>query len=619
MSEEISNTVNAFDPNKIAADVAATLITEGIKSGWKNVKKYFKDLDASYSIHCGDAYKDYLRNTTTSIWQVKTLIFDSIPKFLYSFYEIPNLQYEDKLIDVSDVKSLLGIGTKLLITGTGGLGKSLLLKHLFLNTAQHGYYIPVLIELRKFNRLEAQDFSLEHAIYQNLYEHGFKLEEKYYTSSLDQGGYLILLDGFDEVRQEKSESVFQAIQHFTGRYSKNHVIVSSRPSDHFIGWSDFPELSLCNLTKEQAFQLIRKIDFDQDIKEPFLQALDAGLFETYESFASNPLLLNIMLLTFSRYAVLPENLNAFYDQAFAALFYRHDRTKGYFARNLRSHLSYEDFKSVFAHICFHSYFLEDFEFTEEQLRQYIQNAREAITNQPFSNDDFIEDLTSSVCMMVREGFSYHFIHRSFQEYFAAWRTSQLPDESQSKLLTYWLSNYIGCTSDAYMSMLFSLESERVNKIILCPGIQELKKSYDRDGFSCDLMDTLYEYMGINKEFRLENGIKKASYFMVLPYQNDYLCSIIQLVCSLNGYSLPSHKNDPRQQEILHKISEHLDASSLVGCSFDDAADIVGNEDLLYCLHWFKDRMQFCFRLYDKCTRKVSTKKLTMKSILADIL
>lgn len=612
-----AGTTTVLDTNQIIADTVTTLITDAFKAGWSSAKKFFKDLDATHAIRCGKAYEDYLKSTITSICQVKTLIFDSIPKYLYSFYEIPNLQYQDKLIDVSDVKDLLDLGNKLLITGTGGLGKSLLLKHLFLNTAQHGYYIPVLIELRKCNRLEEEKISLEDVIYQNLYDHGFQLEKNYYSSSLEQGGYLILLDGFDEVRQEKTERVFDAIQEFTGRYSKNHVIVSSRPSDRLIGWSDFPELSLCDLTKEQAFQLIRKIDYDQEIKTAFLEALTDGMFETYESFASNPLLLTIMLLTFSKYAVLPENLNSFYDQAFSTLFYRHDRTKGYFTRDLHSHLSYDEFRMLFASFCFHSYFSEDFEFTEDQLRQYIQNARGIIKNQSFTNDDVIEDLTSSVCMLVREGFNYNFIHRSFQEYFAAWRTAQLPDDTQFNLLDRWISQSIAVTFDAYMSMLFSMESERVNKIILCPGIKRLKDLYNETGFSCDLLSTLFYHISVQKEVHPGADEKKPGYSTTLTHANHYLCSIISIVCSLNGYSQPS-KVDPHQQEILRKIAEHFNALSMPNYSFDEAADVVGNDNLLSCLRWVDLRIQFCFRLYDKYTRTVPPEKSTLQSILADI-
>lgn len=613
-----AGTATVLDTNQIIAETLTALTTDAVKAGWSGAKKFFKDLDATHSIRCGKAYEDYLKNTITSICQVKTLIFDSIPKFLYSFYEIPNLQYQDKLIEVSDVKNLLDLGNKLLITGTGGLGKSLLLKHLFLNTAQHGYYIPVLIELRKCNRLEEEKISLEDIIYQNLYDHGFQLEKKYYLSSLEQGGYLILLDGFDEVRQEKAERVFETIQEFTGRYGKNHVIVSSRPSDRLIGWSDFPELSLCDLTKEQAFQLIRKIDYDQEIKTAFLEVLDHGMFETYESFASNPLLLTLMLLTFSKYAILPENLNSFYELTFSTLFYRHDRTKGYFTRDLHSHLSYDDFRMLFASFCFHSYFSEDFEFTEDQLRQYIQNARGILKNQSFTNDDVIEDLTSSVCMLVREGFNYHFIHRSFQEYFAAWRTAQLPDDTQFNLLTYSFSNPVSYASDLYMRMLFVLEEERVNKVILCPGIKKLKDLYDEDGFSCNLLSKLFPYIGSQRGFYPETDEIGPFYSPILAYADYYIFRIINLTCDLNNHQLPSSGIDLRKQEILHKLSKHLDATSQFCCPIHEAADVVGNEDLLYCLYSYRTQIQFCLQIYDKYTRKTNPTELTMKSILADI-
>ena len=361
-------TTNSFDPNKIAADVTTTLITEAIKSGWKTVKNFFQDHNAKDSIDYGDAYENYLKNTVEKNSQIKTLIYHRVPKFLYLFYECPNVQYENHVIETSNAQNILDISNKLIVTGTGGIGKSLLLKHIFLHTAQYGYYIPVLMELRKFNQLDGKEISLYETIYQNLFDNGFRLDKKYFSYSLDAGGYVILLDGFDEINRDKAQKVFEQIESFSQRYSKNHFVVSSRPSDRFMGWNDFHELSLCNLTKKQALNLIQKIDFDEAVKKPFSDALDTELFNTYESFASNPLLLTIMLLTFSNHATLPRNLNDFYDQAFATLFNGHDATKDYFVRDIRSGLSCEEFKKVFAHICIRSYFAEDFEFTEADLQ-----------------------------------------------------------------------------------------------------------------------------------------------------------------------------------------------------------------------------------------------------------
>ena len=67
----------------------------------------------------------------------------------------------------------------------------------------------------------------------------------------------------------------------------------------------------------------------------------------HESFASNPLLLNIMLLTYDNYADIPEKLHLFYSNAFETLYIKHDATKGGYKREFKTKLSSDDFKRVF--------------------------------------------------------------------------------------------------------------------------------------------------------------------------------------------------------------------------------------------------------------------------------
>lgn len=92
----------------------------------------------------------------------------------------------------------------------------------------------------------------------------------------------------------------------------------------FIGWNDFVETSVMPLSKKQALSLVNKIEFDESAKRAFYTELSRTLYDKYTSFASNPLLLTIMLLTFSNHASIPENLNEFYEEAFTTLFNMHD-------------------------------------------------------------------------------------------------------------------------------------------------------------------------------------------------------------------------------------------------------------------------------------------------------
>ena len=614
-----TNEIVNFDSQKIIADVTTSLITEVIKSGWQRVKKFFKDLDAKDSIYYGNAYSDYLQNTYERNSKIKTLIYRRVPKDLYSFYECVGVQYKNTIIDTSNVTNLLKISNKLIITGTGGIGKSILLKHLFLNTIENTEYIPVLIELRKFNNIEPKDISLYNAIYQNLSDNGFKLEDEYYSYSLSEGGYVILLDGFDEVNREKVGKVSEEIKNFTGKYNDNRFVISSRPSDNFIGWNDFHEATACQLTKEQALSLIRKTEFDETVKNTFYNALDNELFEKYNSFASNPLLLTIMLLTFNNHASIPEKLNDFYEEAFATLFNMHDATKDCYVRDIRSSLGCEDFKMIFAYICFKSYFKGDFEFSEARLRDYIQQAKEKFNDRFFSVDDFQEDLTLSVCMLVKDGLNYRFTHRSFQEYFAAWYTCKLTDDVQSKLLTGWLSESSSCLTDEYIGMLFDLQTDKVNKIIFCPGIKTIKSIYEEHGFSCDLLRKMFDGITINRRYFKENGQTRKCYVASLYVKDRYLCNIMQLACRLNKYPFPrSPEFNTETEEILQKIVLSKHNSLPQTWTFDEIFPIIDPDQLLFCVQWFDRHLHFCFDIYEKYSENAALKKRKVSSIIDEL-
>ena len=551
--------------------------------------------------------------------KIKTLIYRRVPKDLYSFYECVGVQYKNTIIDTSNVTNLLKISNKLIITGTGGIGKSILLKHLFLNTIENTEYIPVLIELRKFNNIEPKDISLYNAIYQNLSDNGFKLEDEYYSYSLSEGGYVILLDGFDEVNREKVGKVSEEIKNFTGKYNDNRFVISSRPSDNFIGWNDFHEATACQLTKEQALSLIRKTEFDETVKNTFYNALDNELFEKYNSFASNPLLLTIMLLTFNNHASIPEKLNDFYEEAFATLFNMHDATKDCYVRDIRSSLGCEDFKMIFAYICFKSYFKGDFEFSEARLRDYIQQAKEKFNDRFFSVDDFQEDLTLSVCMLVKDGLNYRFTHRSFQEYFAAWYTCKLTDDVQSKLLTGWLSESSSCLTDEYIGMLFDLQTDKVNKIIFCPGIKTIKSIYEEHGFSCDLLRKMFDGITINRRYFKENGQTRKCYVASLYVKDRYLCNIMQLACRLNKYPFPrSPEFNTETEEILKKIVLSKHNSLPQTWTFDEIFPIIDPDQLLFCVQWFDRHLHFCFDIYEKYSENAALKKRKVSSIIDEL-
>lgn len=611
--------MDSIDSQQFLTNVATNLVEDSAKNAWNNIKKFFKDLDAKDSIRYKTAYEKYLGNTERNVSKIKTIIYRRAPKDLYSFYECIGVSYNGNAISTENINDLLKIGNKIIVTGTGGVGKSILFKHLFLNTVKETSFIPVLIELRSFNIYDLKDISVYSAVYKTLCDNGFELSEEYFEYSLKEGAYIIFFDGYDEVNRDKTEKITCEIKSLAEKYGDNKFFVSSRPSEEFIGWSDFCEVETLKLTKKQALNLVKKLEFDEVVKQTFYEELDKTLYEKYESFASNPLLLNIMLLTFQKHASIPERLNDFYDEAFVTLFNVHDATKDSYVRDIRSGLGCEDFKLVFSYMCFKSYFNGEFQFSESRLRYYIQQAKEKFDRFSFVVEDFQEDLTQSVCMLVKEGGAYRFSHRSFQEYFAAWYTCKLVDEVQSKLLLNWIQESDSVFSDSYFSMLFDLQSEKVNKIILCPILNEIKKLYLQYGYSLEFLNILFEGMKFSVSRKGDSKIYSSS----LKIRNRYLCYGLMLNNRLNVFAYSNNDNG-KEKALFERCKKYKEdknnkkISSIVEMSFDEALEVMNLDELLEQLKWFRNQVEFAMQIVEKYDDKKISRKKKVATILEEL-
>lgn len=195
-------------------------------------------------------------------------------------------------------------------------------------------------------------------------------------------------------------------------------------------------------------------------------------FEKHRSFAENPLLLSMMFLTFMQNNSIPNHLVEFYEKAFQALYNHHDsRDKGIYKREFScNELDETGFKRIFSRFCFQSYFKETYEFTEKELTNYLEDS---IKKLGYTVDavNYLKDLHDVVCLIIREGNSYRFAHRSFQTYFAAHYTSNsLTDEQQEKVFdrvldsrhvsSFYISPYLYPVYSVYFDMLFQIEPQR---------------------------------------------------------------------------------------------------------------------------------------------------------------
>ncbi len=500
------------------------------------LKDIAKDEWEKFKIDTDIAFTRYLKNSYEKYSKIKTILYRTEPKYIYNFFEYPNLiKKRNEVINSKDVNDLLEISHYLIVQGTGGIGKSTFMKHLFIDELSKKDLIPIFIELKDLNDINSE-YEITDFIHKKLYNLGCNFDKKYIEYALQSGCFLFLLDGYDEILAEKKNKFFNKITDFTDRYTNNYYIISSRPYSEFVEFQKFSVLSICPFEKKQAISLINKLDYDQNIKQSFIKALDNKLYEKHTSFASNPLLLNIMLLTYDNYAEIPEKLHLFYSNAFETLYSKHDATKGGYKRELKSKLSFDAFNKVFSYFCFITYYQGKVEFSYDELSFVLKKVK--VNNIIFDPLHIIYDLINSVCVLYKDGLNYKFTHRSFQEYFVAVFLKELSDDNMNKLgVELVKKDPHRAAHDSTINMLYDMCGERVEQNIILPILTEIESNcsenkYDFYYKECNISfvydvfdneDDIRLAIRANDEETLLDFIRKFSWHYKSTISSSELC------------------------------------------------------------------------------------------------
>lgn len=462
-----SNTSGTALAETAAESAAKKAGEKAVDRGLNAIVDFVKNKYGAAQVKIGVVFNRYLDNAIQRYNQIRTLATGTTPRKIIgenSLYVRIGLNFNGEEIDTSTVEPLLQISKNLLILGTGGVGKSMLIRYLFLDTAEYEGYIPVLIELRRIGAQSSGALSILDLIYSCMKDFDVELPKEQFEYSLQLGKYLFLFDGFDEVKSSLAKETAEAIQKFSAKYPKNSFIVTSRPKPETSPLETFTVMEPMPLSKEQAVDLASRIWPEDEKTREFCRQLRETLYEKHKDFAENPLLLTMMFLTFMRNSSIPEHLSDFYKKSYDALYSAHDnQDKGCYRRDFAcKSLDENEFKQILSHFCFQSYFKETYEFSEEEIVHFLQKSLDKLGFEGVKPADYLKDLRNVVCMIIKDGDIYRFSHRSFQAYFAAYYTAHaLTDEQQKRLLTQILSNQGVFWGKAdYYKLLMQIEPDR---------------------------------------------------------------------------------------------------------------------------------------------------------------
>jgi hypothetical protein len=458
MSDEI-------DINKVAAE----FVNQNIEHFYQAGKDAIKGAADKVRLMLKNSYKDYLECAVPRYSKAKSFFVRNEPTYLYNFYVPIGVSCGESQISNASVKDMASVNPHAVVTGGGGSGKSMLMRHLFLDALVNKERVPIYIELRDVNQ---SNESIVATIQETLHSNKFHLDDTYIEKALRAGHFVLLFDGFDEVTLSLRKTVSKQLLALAKNYDKNIILISSRPDNEFSGWPTFSVFKMNELTLDQACKLIEKLPFEGEFKTKFLKDLRESLFQKHQSFLSNPLLLSIMLLTYGQSADIPNKLNVFYNQAYEALFQRHDALKGAFQRDRATSLDIQDFARIFSALSLQTYDKRIFQMSKAQAIEYLEKSK-AILNISFDTSDYLQDAEQAVCLLVEDGLLITFSHRSFQEYFVARFIYHAKREVQQKLIDKY-SRAINI--DNVMGLLFEMNPELFERALLIPELERLERA-----------------------------------------------------------------------------------------------------------------------------------------------
>lgn len=477
--------------------VAAKSLVEGFIKNYalpklsKLAHSISKEGKANLSLN-SNAFIAYYKRAYNNYSIINTLAFKERVKKLKDIY-IPLTIYpvdnkkEKKLTKIEGYpKELLDKYSRILIIDTAGMGKSTLMKRMFLDVIDGQLGIPIFIELRRLN--ENNDILNEVAIQLGGLNDGF--DKEILETLFVDGEFIFFFDGYDEISSSNKAFVTRNIQDFVAKASNNKYILTSRPEEELACFGEFQEFRIRELKKVESYDLLRKYDISGKTSRLLISKLETGNYSMINEFLKNPLLVSLLFAAFDFKQTIPLKKHIFYRQVFDAYFDSHDLSKGdSYVHEKKSNLDLDDFDKVMRKIGYECLRKQKIEFEKDELLNIIDSAKSGFSNLNFASTSLLGDLLKAVPLFCQDGMYYKWVHKSLQEYFAAEFIYKDSKNNQDAILT---TLYKSKKIDLYINLLdlyFDIDPVGFQKNIVKPLLESYVEYYEKFYFHSDVISS----------------------------------------------------------------------------------------------------------------------------------
>lgn len=344
--------------------------------------------------------------------------------------ELISISYE-KHERVSALNFLANKNTRVVVLGGPGAGKSTLLKRAGIKAWENSQHastrnklIPVFLELKELNKKDTIDLRAE--IIEEFRIRGIKTRtEEIVEFMLKKGNALVILDGLDELNEDKRYLAVDAIQRLSDEYGENSFLVSCRQAAYrkkiIKGFSSY-EISVFDDRKiEDVIKrwFIEKPKLGRDCWEK----LSLPKHSNIKKIAKNPLILSMICINYKRSFRFQSNRSSIYKRAIKILLEEWNEEKAAIDR-------YDGLDAEQVEILLEILAYEWLDFSKNKIlpfmtRSWMSNRVEKIlenmeTIRDFQGDELLEIIELDHGLLIKQSSeAYSFTHVTIQQFFCA--------------------------------------------------------------------------------------------------------------------------------------------------------------------------------------------------------
>lgn len=378
---------------------------------------------------------------------------------------INNNVLEDKLQGQEAIKN----SSKIVILGKPGSGKTTFLQNLALECIEGNFHpelIPVFIPLRMLisQNNNQQDFNLINYLGNFWQQYNINIQE--IEEFAQQGKFLLLLDGMDEVTQDKAYETFKQIQIFSDNYYNNKFFVTGRIGYSYYYFKGFNYLEIADFQEYQIKNFVQKwfaFKLNQEEAsrktEDFFNKLNQGENQSIKELVATPILLSLVCSVFEERSNFPTKKTKLYQTALEILLVKWDQARGIVRDKIYQDLSITDKIKLLSHLAATTFTQGKIFFEKTELLSIVSEYLQSVAH---SNSDpetlWLDSEALVTAIQLQHGLLieqakdvYSFSHLTFQEYLTARKIVAIPPGEAFNQAVETLANYV--TEDVWQEVI----------------------------------------------------------------------------------------------------------------------------------------------------------------------